>query len=64
MLNERESDHPVDLAIGADACYYHPHAAHVLWNEETQPFGYQAVCGLFQSMTQAVKARHREENAR
>ncbi|MSV24258.1 oxidoreductase [Selenomonas sp. WCA-380-WT-3B 3/] len=64
MLNERESDHPVDLAIGADACYYHPHAAHVLWNEETQPFGYQAVCGLFRSMTQTMKARHREENAR
>ena len=45
----------VTLAIGQDACYYHPTAHHVLWHGETQPFGYQGVRDLFRAMKEAVK---------
>ena len=30
----------VNLAIGKDACYYHPDCPYVMWNGEEQPYGY------------------------
>ena len=54
MLNYEETKHPADLALGADACYYHPHAAKVPWNDEIQPFGYQGVYDLFNRMSLAL----------
>lgn len=54
MLHYEEREHPVELALGADACYYHPGAAQVPWNEEVQPFGYQGVRDLFRTMARAM----------
>lgn len=53
MLCYRE-DRSVTLALGADACLCHPHAKHVTWNDEEQPFGYQAVRALFERMAKAM----------
>lgn len=53
MLCYRE-DRSVTLALGADACLCHPHAKHVTWNDEEQPFGYQAVRALFERMAAAM----------
>lgn len=53
MLCYRE-DRSVTLALGADACLCHPHAKHVTWNDEEQPFGYQAVRALFEHMAAAM----------
>lgn len=53
MLCYRE-DRAVTLALGADACLCHPHAKHVTWNDEEQPFGYQAVRALFERMAEAM----------
>ena len=33
----------VTITIGKDACYYHPDAENVMWNEEVQPYGYAGV---------------------
>ena len=48
-------DETVDLAIGKDAAYYHPKAAHVFWNQEIQPFGHRGVTTLFHEMTRAME---------
>jgi len=53
MLCYRE-DRSVTLALGADACLCHLHAKHVTWNDEEQPFGYQAVRALFERMAAAM----------
>lgn len=49
-----QEDRAVTLALGADACLCHPHAKHVTWNDEEQPFGYQAVRALFERMAAAM----------
>ena len=49
-----QEDRAVTLALGADACLCHPHAKHVTWNDEEQPFGYQAVRALFEHMAEAM----------
>lgn len=49
-----EEDTSVTLALGADACTYHPQAQKLPWNELVQPFGYQAVESLFHAMTKAM----------
>lgn len=53
MLCYRE-DRAVTLALGADACLCHPHAKHVTWNDDEQPFGHQAVRALFERMAAAM----------
>ena len=50
MVNYTEELSPVDFTLGADAAYYHPHSRCVSWNDEQQPFGYQAVRDLFRRM--------------
>jgi nitrogenase molybdenum-cofactor synthesis protein NifE len=37
----------VDIAVGKDIAPYFPGAAHVSWNSEMQPFGFQAVTDFF-----------------
>lgn len=49
-----QENRAVTLALGADACLCHPHAKHVTWNDEEQPFGYQAVRALFEHMAEAM----------
>ena len=53
MVNYTEDQSPVDFVLGADAAYYHPHCRSVIWNDEQQPFGYQAVRDLFIRMKEA-----------
>ena len=53
MASYSESSSKVTFALGADAVYYHPHARSLSWNEERQPFGYQAVQELFTQMEAA-----------
>ncbi|MDD6382353.1 MAG: nitrogenase component 1 [Selenomonadaceae bacterium] len=60
MLHYEETAHPVQLALGVDACYYHPQAAQVPWNEEQQPFGHQGVRDLFRAMSRAMAERKQE----
>lgn len=51
-----EEDTSVALTLGADACTYHPQANKLPWNELVQPFGYQAVESLFQSMSKIMNS--------
>ncbi len=51
MLYYDASDCPVDFAIGKDACWYHPEAAGLAWNEDVQPFGYAGLRRLFEALS-------------
>ncbi len=53
---------PITIALGADACYYHPEAAHVPFNGERQPFGYSGVKSLFHAMQRALDQKKRKED--
>ena len=44
----------VDVTVGKDAAVYCPSAKHVLWNSEQQPFGYTAVNGLLDELTEVL----------
>lgn len=55
MLYFKDEDYPVDFVIGRDAKWYHHTAAAVEWADETQPFGFSAVTGLFQQLKEAAK---------
>lgn len=57
MLYYEGNEHPVDLTIGKDAAYYHPRSAHVFWNEEVQPFGYDGVTALLHQIREALEGR-------
>lgn len=57
MFLYRPEEKGITLALGADACYYHPEAARVPFNGERQPFGYHGVKSLFTAMGLAVKSR-------
>lgn len=46
MLYYDMSNITVDITLGKDAAYYHPHARHVFFNEDIQPYGYQGVIDL------------------
>lgn len=61
MLHYSSEGKKITLALGADACYYHPTAAHVLFNEEQQPFGYSGVKRLFTAMESALEEAVRKE---
>ena len=41
---------PVDVALGKDACWYHPEAAGLAWNSDVQPYGYAGVRRLFEAL--------------
>lgn len=49
-----KEDTSVTLALGADACSYHPEAKKLPWNDMVQPFGYQAVGALFRAMEEVM----------
>lgn len=57
MLYYEGGDHPVDLTIGKDAAYYHDDAAHVFWDEEIQPFGYDGLRELLRQISAALEGR-------
>ncbi len=43
MMYYDHKESGVTITIGKDACYYHPDAENVMWNEEVQPYGYAGV---------------------
>ncbi len=43
MIYYDHKESGVTTTIGKDACYYHPDAENVMWNEEVQPYGYAGV---------------------
>ena len=45
----------VNLAIGKDACYYHPDCPYVMWNGEEQPYGYAGVRRLFKPPSKSMQ---------
>ena len=55
MLYYDGGEDEVDLAIGKDAIYYHDQSAHLNWNEDMQPFGYQGLIDLIEAIKEAVK---------
>lgn len=57
MLYYESDEHLVDITIGKDAAYYHPASAHVHWDEDIQPFGYDGVTALLQAMDEALEGR-------
>lgn len=44
----------VDVALGKDASWYHPEAAHLSWNSDVQPYGYEGVRALFETLLRAM----------
>jgi nitrogenase molybdenum-cofactor synthesis protein NifE len=56
MIHYDASGCPVDVALGKDAAWYHPAAAHLDWNSDVQPFGYAGVRTLFESLREACAA--------
>ena len=46
--------HPVTIAVGKDARWYHPECAGIAWNEDIQPFGYAGVRALFRALEDAL----------
>lgn len=57
MLTYDANQFSVDVAIGKDACWYHPQAAQVRFNEDIQPFGYAGVRLLFEKIGQALEMK-------
>lgn len=56
MLTYDAGQFPVDVAIGKDACWYHPQAAQVRFNEDIQPYGFAGVKMLFAKIGQALES--------
>jgi nitrogenase molybdenum-cofactor synthesis protein NifE len=48
------------VAIGRDAGYYHPTWTNLAWNEDVQPWGYQAVWSLFSRLDALLGAKSQE----
>jgi nitrogenase molybdenum-cofactor synthesis protein NifE len=42
------------VTIGKDAGYYHPACPNLAWNSDVQPWGYQAVWSLFESLDELL----------
>ncbi len=49
-----DTESSIDLTIGKDAAYYHPKARHLDFNEDRQPYGYQAIQLLFSKMKEVL----------
>lgn len=54
MVNFNPLNSQVNFALGADARYYYPDIRGISWNDEQQPFGYQAVIDLFNRMEEVL----------
>lgn len=54
MICYEASDSEVTLALGADACYYHPDCPGTGWNSEVQPFGYAGLRAMYEAMEDAL----------
>ena len=45
------------ITIGKDAAYYHPDALHLNFNEDSQPFGYEAAWYLWERLGELVREK-------
>ena len=54
MVNFTPVTDGVDIAVGKDIVPYFPCAAHVSWNSESQPFGFEAVADFFTACEAAL----------
>ncbi len=54
MVNYSPAGSGVTLTIGRDAGYYHPGCPNLPWNTDRQPFGYEALEGLFSSLSRLL----------
>lgn len=54
MIHYDASSCSVDVALGKDAAWYHPEAAHLHWNSDVQPYGYAGVRRLFEELLEVV----------
>jgi nitrogenase molybdenum-cofactor synthesis protein NifE len=54
MVNFTPVTAGVDIAVGKDIVPYFPDAAHVSWNREMQPFGFQAAADFFAACGEAL----------
>ncbi len=54
MLNYRRTE-KINAVIGNDALYYHPELKGIDFNDEIQPFGYQAVKLLFKRLDERLE---------
>ncbi len=53
MLMYEKDD--IDCYIGSDCLYYFPDKPGVEWCDDTEPFGYQGVIGLFDALDEALR---------
>ena len=53
MLMYEKDD--IDCYIGSDCLYYFPEKPGVEWCDDTEPFGYQGVIGLFDALDEALR---------
>lgn len=51
----------IDITIGKDAEYYHPHSVNVPWNQDIQPFGYAGVKKLFGELKHSMDCFNKED---
>lgn len=56
MIHYDAADCTVDIALGKDACWYHPEAVAIAWNADVQPYGYAGVRRLFEVLAATVNA--------
>ena len=45
----------VNMTIGKDALYYHQDCPGLMWNQDTQPYGFAGVRHLFEALTEVAK---------
>ena len=53
MLFYKPQHGEIDIAIGSDACFYHPASAHIPFCDDAKPFGYQGLLSLLRAIDQA-----------
>lgn len=57
MVDYSPAGSGVTLTIGRDAGYYHPECPNLPWNADRQPFGYEALEGLFSSLSRLLAGK-------
>ncbi len=55
MIYYDPAESGVNLTIGKDALYYHQDCPGLMWNQDTQPYGFSGVRHLFEALTEVMK---------
>ena len=56
-IRSAEGTSGTHITIGKDAAYYHPDALHLNFNEDSQPFGYEAAWYLWERLGELVREK-------